>query len=154
MSNQLKLIFMPKYKPILHPMSFFQDVHNTFNQNEISITKLHIDTNKHAYMKYNTWRVCRRSLMVFNGSDIAARTTEVWRSSNIEAPKMFWKLLMQFAVSGGIKSTRMATSFWLRTFSQSCKACNQLDLMKMKNSRKCDFNRKPSENTWHVKSVY
>lgn len=118
------------------------------------MTKLHNNTKKHVYPKHNTLRVCRRSLMVFNGSDIAARTTGVRRSSDIADIKMSWKLSTQHAISCGILSTLMATSFWLRTFSQSCNVCNQLISWKWKTVEKHHFNRKQSENMSNMKSMY
>lgn len=71
---------------------------------QIRCLKLNIKCIKLIILKPNTLRVCSRSLMVFNGSDNAAKTTGVWRSSDMEVKKSLWNLLMTFKVSGGIDS--------------------------------------------------
>ena len=74
---------------------------------------LMVTTKKHFDLKYkkpfnhlkpDTLRVCSRSLMLFNGSENAAKTTGVWRSSDMEAKKSLWNLLMTLKVSGGMDS--------------------------------------------------
>lgn len=79
-----------------------------------------------------TLRVCTRSLIVFNGSDSAAKTSGVWRSSDIDATTTLWNLLIPSTVSGGMESFRVASSCWLRTSSQSCNVCNQINIVKLK----------------------
>ena len=68
-----------------------------------SILKLDIKSQS-IILKPDTLRVCSRSLMVFNGSDNAAKTTGVRRSSDMEAKKSLWNLLMTIKVSGGMDS--------------------------------------------------
>ena len=77
----------------------------------------------------STLRVWMRSLIVFRGSDIAARTTGVWRSSDIEVKKSSWNSLMQLAVAGGLTFFQVASSSSPRTFSQSYNDCKQWKTM-------------------------
>lgn len=63
------------------------------------------------------------SLIVFNGSDIAARVTGVRRSSDIEATNSLWNVLMVVKVSEGTESLPNVKSLSPNTLSQSCNVC-------------------------------
>ena len=81
--------------------------------------------------EYHTLRVCSRSLIAFNGSDSAANTTGVWRSSDIESMKTSCNFSMIFKVSGGTEPFLIDWSCWLRKFTHSFNVCNQMNFSKV-----------------------
>lgn len=90
----------------------------------------------------NTLRVCNKSLIIFKGSDNAAKTTGVWISSDIEVRKTLENLLISSTKLGAMGPLKLDSSSWLMTVLQSSRVCSHSNLVKL------------NDNNLYVKDIW